>query len=152
VFITDRFSNMQSPSKSSPKKTTKQQPQIPGQSNIDGYLRVSRPVIARNDVDDINSASKADASFSPLLRRRRICDDDDDEPVVNNQPPPTNTNNPVLIQDTENESDANFAVILRPQREPLHDQSAHGTKSRRTQSRRTQTPEPAELADTAQPV
>ena len=143
---------MQSPSKSSPKKTTGL-PQIPGQSNIDRFLRVAKPLIAPKDEDDNNAASNADASYTPLQRRRRICDDDDDEPVVNNKPPPTDTNNPVLIQDTENESDANFAVILRPPREPLHDQSAHGTKSRRTQSRRTQSPEPAdEFADTAQPV
>lgn len=142
---------MLSPSKTTPKKTSGL-PQIPGQSNIDGFLRVSRPLIEPHEQDNNNADSNADASSTPLQRRRRIRDDDDDEPMVNNMPPPTDSRNPVLIPDTENESDANFAVILRPPREPLHDQSAHNPKSRRTLSRRTQSPEHAGFADTAQPV
>jgi hypothetical protein len=84
-------------------------------------------------------------NYTPLLRRRRILDndDDDDVPMVNRSQPPE----VIDIVDTENESDANFAVILQPQRQTSHDHLADRTKSRRTQSLA-----PAELSVTEKPV
>jgi len=96
-----------------------------------------------NDRDD--KKENQNATYTPLLRRRRIFDndDDDDVPMVNRSQPP----DVIVIDDTENESDANFAVILQPQRQTSHDHMAEGTKSRRTQS-----PAPTELSVTEKPV
>jgi len=145
---------MPTPSKATPKTATpRRQPQVPGQSNLDEHLRVSRPQFAPNDNDDAKENHNSNVDKSPLLRRRRIRDEDDDDdvPMVNNTLP-NSVMNPVMIADTENESDANFAVILQPPRQSSHVQSAEGSKSRQSQSRRTQSPTPAECAVTVRPV
>ncbi len=112
--------------------------QIQGQGQIDEFIR-PQTVSRTNDGDQR-------AHTSPLQRKRRINDDDDDDddrPMVNN---PTGTNagtnqDPVLIPDTEHESDGNFGVILLPVRQPTQDQSQHSTRSRESKSRRrTQSP------------
>ena len=68
---------MPSPSKKIPQSATPTKlPLIPGQSTIEGFLSVSKPLNARND-DDVNNAdTKATATNPPLKRKRRICDDD----------------------------------------------------------------------------
>ncbi len=94
------------------------------------------------------------ASTPPLQRRRKINDDDDDDdnrPMVGNS---TTTNggtvqDPVVIAETENESDANFGVILLPQRQQTHDQSREGTRLRVPQSKRSK---PSALDQIAEPV
>ena len=139
---------MPSPSKSTPNTSTPPRlRQIPGQSNIDAFVRVSRPLLERHDANKENP--NAPANNTPLLRRRRIQDDDDDDDVliVNNTLQTNGRMNPVQVDDTENESDVNFGVIMLPQRQSSHDQPAEGSKSRRTQS-----PAPAELAVTEKPV
>lgn len=100
-----------------------------------------------NDHDD--RKENQNANYTPLLRRRRIRDDDDDDavPMVNIPLPANGRMDIIEIVDTENESDANFAVIMLPQRQPSHDHMAEGSKSRRTQS-----PAPAELTVTEKPV
>ena len=126
-------------------------PQIAQQSNLNGFVRLTRPQIESNDQD--GNKENQNATNTPLLRRRRIRDDDDDDaaPLVNRTLPTTEMN-PVVIADTENESDANFAVILLPQRRSSDDQSAEDSRPRQPQSRRTQSPAPAECAVTARPV
>ena len=112
---------------------------------------MTRPQIESNDQN--GSKENQNANITPLLRRRRIRDDDDndDAPMVNR----TLTNsvlNPVVIGDTENESDANFAVVLLPPRRSSQDPSAEDSRPRQPQFRRTQSPAPAELTGTARPV
>jgi hypothetical protein len=141
---------MPTPSKATPNTTTPpRQPQVPGQSNLDGFLRVSRPQFAPNDNDDAKENHNSNVDNTPLLRRRRIRDDDDDDDVLMvNSTLPNSMMNPVVVADTENESDANFAVILQPS----HVQSAEGSGSRQSRSRRTQSPAPTECAVTVRPV
>jgi len=105
---------MPSPSKKITQSATPtKQPQIPGQSTIEGFLSVSKPLHARNG-DDVNNAdSTSIATNPPLKRNRRICDDDDDIPMVNITLPATDANNPVVIGDTDNECDANGIVTCR---------------------------------------
>jgi hypothetical protein len=78
-----------------------------------------------------NTANTSPQAISPLKRRRRISDDDDDDAPItttNIQPArdvvdaPTPTTNvhpaPVVrhfVPDSADESDPNFAVILRPE-------------------------------------
>jgi hypothetical protein len=133
--------------------TPPRQPQVSGQTNLDAYLRVSRPQFAPNDNDDAKENHNSNVDNTPLLRRRRIRDDDDDDdvPMINNTLP-NSTMNPVLIADTENESDANTAVILQPPRQSSHAELAPGSKSRHSRSRRTQSPAPAECAVAVRPV
>lgn len=126
-------------------------PQIAQQSNLDGFVRLTRPQIESNDQN--GSEANQNANITPLLRNRRIRDDDDDDdaPMVN-RTLPNSVVNPVVIGDTENESDANFAVVLLPQRRSSHDPSAEDSRPRQPQFRRTQSPAPAEFAETARPV
>ena len=82
-----------------------------------------------------------------LSRRRRIIDsDDDDAPLqITNQEP---TIERIIVHDTENESDANFAVILQQPRQqhlPQSDQAiasdpASNLTSRRRQRNRPRSP------------
>lgn len=135
---------MPTPSRTTPNTSTPPRlTQSSGQSNLDGFVRLTRPLMEPNDHDD--RKENQNANFTPLQRRRRILDndDDDDVPMVNRSQPP----DVIHIVDTENESDANFAVILQPQHQTSHDQLADRTKSRRTQS-----PAPAELSVTKKPV
>lgn len=133
--------------------TPPRQPRVPVQSNLDAYLTVSRQQFAHNDNDDAKENHNSNVVNTPLLRRRRIRDDDDDDdvPMVNNTLP-NSSRNPVWIGDTENESDANFAVILQPPRQSSNAELAPGSKSRHSRSRRTQSPAPAECAVTVRPV
>ena len=66
------------------------------------------------------------AHSSPLQRKRRILDsdDEDDRPMTTFTATATAGTNadPVLIQDTENESDANFGVYLLPGRQQSQEQ------------------------------
>jgi hypothetical protein len=126
---------MPSPTKKIPQSATPTKlPLIPGQSTIEGFLSVSKPLNARND-DDVNNAhSKSTATNPPLKRNRRICDDDDDIPMVNITLPATDANNPVVIGDTDNECDANCSVTLQ-QCQISNQQTADGPKS---QSKRQQ--------------
>ena len=126
---------MPSPSKKITKSATPtKQPQIPGQSTIEGFLSVSKPLNARNG-DDVNNAdSSSIATNPPLKRNRRICDDDDDIPMVNITLPATDANNPVVIGDTDNECDAN-GIVTSQQRQISNQQTADGPKS---QSKRQQ--------------
>jgi hypothetical protein len=126
---------MPSPSKKITQSATPtKQPQIPGQSTIEGFLSVSKPLNARNG-DDVNNAdSTSIATNPPLKRNRRICDDDDDIPMVNITLPATDAKNPVVIGDTDNECDANSSVTLQ-QRPISNQQTADGPKS---QSKRQQ--------------
>ena len=118
-------------------------PQFAGQSTIDRFVRLTRPLMEPIDHDD--KKENQNANYTPLLRRRRILDndDDDDVPMVNRSLP----HDVIEIVDTENESDANFAVIMLPQRRTSHDHMAEDTKSRRTQS-----PAPAEMSVTEKTV
>ena len=143
---------MSSPSKRIPKTATPtKRPHIPGQSSIDGFLSVSRPLIAPYDDDDYNAESTATGNNPPLKRRRKICDDDDDKPMVKITLPANDAMNPVVIADTENESDAPGGDIL-PQRQQSNHQSADGSKSQNSQSKRKQSTTPAELEGSAIPV
>lgn len=137
---------MPPPSKRIPKTATPtKQPHIVGQSSIDGFLSVSRPLIAPNDNDDYNAESTANGNYYPLLKRKRkIRDDDDDKPMVNITLAANDAMNPVVIADTENESDAHCGVIL-PQRQLSNHETANGSKSQNSQSKRKQWSAPAEL-------
>jgi hypothetical protein len=123
--------------------------QIAGQSNLDGFVRLKRSLMETNDHAERKNNNSA--HIPPLLRKRRIRDDDDDVPMINSSLP-TSTLNPVVIADTENESDANGAVILPPQLQSSHEQSAAGSKPRKSQSWRPQLPAPAEFAVAVRPV
>jgi hypothetical protein len=95
---------------------------------INGQALLSRP--AGHDHDD-NTANTSPRAVSPLTRRRKIGDDDDDDAPItttNIQPardvvdaltPTTNVHPaPVVrhfVPDSADESDPNFAVILRPE-------------------------------------
>ena len=126
---------MPSPSKKITQSATPtKQPQIPGQSTIEGFLSVSKPLNARNG-DDVNNAdSTSIATNPPMKRNRRICDDDDDIPMVNITLPANDAKNPVVIGDTDNECDANCSVTFQ-QRQISNQQAADGPKS---QSKRQQ--------------
>ena len=141
---------MPSPSKKIPQSATPTKlPLIPGQSTIEGFLSVSKPLNARND-DDVNNAhSKSTATNPHLKRNRRICDDDDDIPMVNITLPANDAKNPVVIGDTDNECDANCSVTFQ-QRQISNQQAADGPKS---QSKRQQSSAPAdEREGMAKPV
>ena len=148
-----------------------------GQLLINGYMKPMNP--HSTNVNTCNDRL-ANMNTSPMQRRRRIIDDDDDDdddqPLVSphskgndaaatdQQPADGKTKLsawPVL--DTENESDANFAVILRPeQRQPLdllgdeqvhtpHKATATRTNDRQAlrpkRSRRSPTPPPVSYDD-----
>jgi hypothetical protein len=93
--------------------------QIQGQRQIDVFIR---PQISPPMNDDIGQR----AHTTPLQRKRRIhdSDDDDDCPMttLTAVEPAGTTADPVLIQDTENESDANFGVYLLPERQQSQEQ------------------------------
>ena len=102
----------------------------------------------------MNDDSGQRAHTTPLQRKRRIhdSDDDDDCPMttLSAVEPAGTTADPVLIQDTENESDANFGVLLLPVRQQSHDQSDYSKPARESQSRRrTRSPE---ITEQVQPL
>ena len=148
-----------------------------GQLLINGYMKPMNP---HSTNVNICNDRLANMNTRPMQRRRRIIDDDDDDdddqPLVSphskgndaaatdQQPADGKTKLsawPVL--DTENESDANFAVILRPeQRQPLdllgdeqvhtpHKATATRTNDRQAlrpkRSRRSPTPPPVSYDD-----
>ena len=93
--------------------------QIEGQRQIDVFIRPQIPPLMNDD-------SGQRAHTTPLQRKRRIhdSDDDDDCPMttLSAVEPAGTTADPVLIQDTENESDANFGVYLLPGRQQSQEQ------------------------------
>ena len=93
--------------------------QIEGQRQIDVFIRPQIPPLMNDD-------SGQRAPTTPLQRKRRIhdSDDDDDCPMttLSAVEPAGTTADPVLIQDTENESDANFGVYLLPGRQQSQEQ------------------------------
>ncbi len=91
--------------------------QIQGQRQIDVFIRPQIP-------PPMNDDSGQRAQTTPLQRKRRIHDSDDDCPMttLTAVEPAGTTANPVLIQDTENESDANFGVYLLPRRQQSQEQ------------------------------
>jgi hypothetical protein len=145
-----------------------------GQLLINGYMKPMNP--PSNNVNTSNDRL-ANMNSSPKQRRRRINDDDDDDddddqPLV---PQHSKDNDaaaavqqhvdgksrltawPVL--DTENESDANFAVILRPeQRQPLdllgdeHEHTPHMTTATRSNGRQALRPKRTRRSPTPPPV
>lgn len=123
--------------------------QIQGQVHIDEFI-TNRPQTSST----MNDGGQR-AHTSPLQRKRRINDhddDDDDRPMVNvTAAASAGTNqDPVLIQDTENESDANFGVLLLPVRQQSQDQSDYSKPARESQSRRrTRSPE---ITEQVQPL
>ena len=123
--------------------------QIQGQGHIDEFIRAQKS--SPND-------GGQRAHDSPLQRKRRINDDDDeddDHPMVNaTAAASAGTNqNPVLIQDTENESDANFGVYMLPVRQQSQDQSNMSKPARGSQSRRrARSPETTEVTEQVQPL
>ena len=130
-----------SPAKTPPK-------QIPGQVPIDDFMR-PQPKTRPNDDSQLTSTP-------PLQRKRRINDDDDDDddrPMISN---PTRLHegtiqDPVFVADTENESDANFGVVLLPQRRQTRDESQDGTRLR-AQSKRTKPSTLDHIAEQVRPL
>ena len=143
-----------------PTPSKKATPLPAGQLLINGYVKPMNP--HSNNVNTCNERL-ANMNSSPIQRRRRINDDDDDDddqPLVpqhskgnvaaaTDQQPVDGKSKltawPVL--DTENESDANFAVILRPeQRQPLdflsdeHEDTPPKATATRTNARQAQRP------------
>jgi hypothetical protein len=136
------------PSRPTPNTSTPPRlPQIEGQSNLDGFVSLARPLMIPNN-RDVRKENK-NTNIASLQRNRRIRDDDDDDdvPLVIMPQPANESIEVVEIADTENESDANFGVILLPQRQLTHHHKIESTKSRRTHS-----PAPAELTVTQNPV
>ena len=123
--------------------------QIQGQAHIDEFIRAQQP--SSND-------GGHRAHTSPLQRKLRIHDDDDeddDRPMVNaTAAAHAGTNkDPVLIQDTENESDVNFGVYMLPVRQQSKVQSDDRKPERRTQpTRRTRSPETTGVTEQVQPL
>jgi hypothetical protein len=100
-------------------------------------LRQSPAQIYQNIV----TANVSPNTAGHLSRKRRIIDsDDDDAPLpIKNQAPPIER---IIVHDTENESDANFAVILqqspRPQHLPQSDQPVASERASNLTHRRSQ--------------
>ena len=144
-----------------------------GQLLINGYMKPMNP--HSNNVNTCNERL-ANMNSSPIQRRRRINDDDDDDDDDQPLVPQHSKDNgaaatvqqpvdgksrltawPVL--DTENESDANFAVILRPeQRQPLdllgdeHKHTPHMTTATRSNGRQALRPKRTRRSPTPPPV
>jgi hypothetical protein len=124
--------------------------QIQGQGLIDPFVR---PTSNGNTNDD-----DAMVNTPTLQRRRKIRDDDDDD--TDDDRPMANlyaaaqgtTRNPVVIHDTENESDANFGVILLPEQQPSQHPSRRSTRSRQTKARRAATPDLDQIAEQVRPL
>jgi hypothetical protein len=64
-------------------------------------------------IDQEHNSATTSPNGGQLTRRRRIIESDDDEPIplAKEVAPPIER---ITVHDTENESDANFAVVLRP--------------------------------------
>ena len=92
---------------------------IQGQRQIDVFIRPQLP-------PPMNDDRGQRAQTTPLQRKRRIHDSDDDNDcpmtTLTAGEPAGTTADPVLIQDTEYESDANFGVYLLPGRQQSQEQ------------------------------
>lgn len=87
-------------------------------------------------IDQDHNSSNTSPNGGQLTRRRRIIESDDDEPV----PIAKEVALPIeriTVHDTENESDANFAVVLRPQQQgPQSDPASAPAQSTPRRSQR----------------
>jgi hypothetical protein len=142
--ITSRFEITMTPSP--PKPPVKQ---IQNQAHIDDFIRAQR---------SFTNDGGQRANTSSLQRKRRINDDDDeddDRPMVNATAAASAVTNQdrILIQDTENESDANFGVFILPVRQQSKDRSDDNKPARESQSRRkTRSPETTAVPEQVQPL
>jgi hypothetical protein len=94
-------------------------------------------------MDQDHKSANTSANCGQLTRKRRIIELDDDEPlpIAKEVAPPIER---ITVHDTENESDANFSVVLRPpQQGPLSDPaSAPEPESTPRRSQRNRIPAP----------
>ena len=140
--ITSRFAITMTPSP--PKPPVKQ---IQGQAHIDEFIRAQQS--SSND-----GGQRADNSSHQ--RKRRILDDDDDDddrPMVNATAATSagTIQERILIQDTENESDANFGVYILPVRQQSKDRLDDSKPARGPQTRRkTRSPETTAVTEQVQ--
>ncbi len=143
-----------------------------GQLLINGYTKLMNP---QSTLDNTGNKRLANMNTSPIQRRRRFINDDDnddDQPLV---PQHSKSNDadakdqqPVdgkskitawPVPDTENESDANFAVLLLPeQRQPLdlqgdeQERTPHKATATKTNARQTQRPKRSRRSPSPPPV
>lgn len=74
-------------------------------------------------IDQDHNSSNTSPNGGQLTRRRRIIESDDDEPIpIAKEVAPSIER--IIVHDTENESDANFAVVLRPLQQGPHSDPA----------------------------